>query len=58
MNREQKECDRYKQTLKEVQQIVLNIRNDKNFVGEGKLWQMVFDIEKIISKCEVQNDKM
>ena len=58
MNRELKERDCYKQALKEIQQIILNIRNDKNFVGEGKLWQMVFDIEKIISECEVSNDKM
>lgn len=50
MNREQKECDRYKQALKEVQRLVSNIINDKDFVGEGKLWQMVFDIEKIISE--------
>lgn len=55
MNREQKECGCYKQALKKVQRIVSNIINDKEFVGEGKLWQMVFDIEKIIS--EVKNDR-
>ena len=53
--REQK-GKRCKQALKEVQQIILNIRNDKNFVGEGKLWQMIFDIDKIISESEVENE--
>lgn len=52
MNRGQKERDLYKQILKEVQRIVSNIINDKEFVSEGKLWQMVFDIEKIISEVE------
>lgn len=55
MNREPKECDRYKQAFKEVQRIVSNIIKDKEFVGEGKLWQTVFDIEKIIS--EIENDR-